>query len=148
MAGRNDLEITVVGKPVVAGSAEGTAIVSNQPISFWGGVSHRTGKIIDRRHERLGATITGKVFVFPHGKGSCTGSATLLECIKAGKGPAAIVNLRVDPILALGAILADELYHKTVPILVVAQADFDAIQEGDHLNIEPDGTLRIWTRKS
>jgi predicted aconitase with swiveling domain len=142
------MERTLIGKPVVAGSAEGTAVVSDQPISFWGGVSPRTGEIIDRRHERSGVVITGKVFVFPQGKGSSTGSAVLMEGIKAGTAPAAIVNLQVEPILALGAIVADELYHKTVPIVVLPQEDFDAIQEGDYLVIKPDGTIKIRTRKS
>jgi len=142
------VEKTLIGKPVVAGSAEGTAIVSKQPISFWGGVNPRTGEITDRRHERSGVIVTGKVFVFPQGKGSSTASATLMESIRAGTAPAAIINLKVDPILALGAIVADELYHKTVPIVVLSREDFDAIQEGDHLVVEPNGTIKAETRKT
>jgi predicted aconitase with swiveling domain len=142
------VEKTLIGKPVVAGSAEGTAIVSKQPISFWGGVNPRTGEITDRRHERSGATVTGKVFVFPQGKGSSTASAILMESIRAGTAPAAIINLKVDPILALGAIVADELYHKTIPIVVLSREDFDAIQEGDYLIVEPDGTIKARTRKT
>lgn len=141
------MEKTLIGRPVVAGSAEGTAIVSKQPISFWGGVNPRTGEITDRRHERSGDIVTGKVFVFPHGKGSSTASAILMEAIRAGTAPAAIINLKVAPILALGAIVADELYHKTVPIVVLSREDFDAIQEGDYLVIEPDGTITATTRK-
>ncbi len=142
------MEKTLIGKPVVAGSAAGTAIVSRQPISFWGGVNPRTGEITDRRHERSGAIVTGKVFVFPQGKGSSTASAILMESIRAGTAPAAIINLKVDPILALGAIVADELYHKTVPIVVLSREDFDAIQEGDHLVVEPDGTIKARTHKT
>ena len=134
---------TLIGRPVVAGSAEGVAVVSRQPLSFWGGLSPCTGEIIDRRHERSGTIVTGKVFVFPQGKGSSTGSAVLMEGIKAGTAPAAIVNVKVDPILALGAIVADELYHKTVPVVVLSQEDFDMIQEGDHLTINPDGTIEV-----
>ena len=142
------MEKTLIGKPVVAGSAEGTAIVSEQPISFWGGVNPHTGEITDRRHERSGVIVTGKVFVFPQGKGSSTASATLMESIRAGTAPAAIINLKVDPILALGAIVADELYHKTVPIVVLSREDFDAIQEGDYLIVEPDCTIKARTRKT
>jgi len=133
----------VIGKPVLAGSAEGVALVSKEPLSLWGGLSAQTGEIIDRRHERSGAVVTGKVFVFPQGRGSSTASAILLESVKAGTAPAAIINLKVDPILALGAIVADELYHKIVPIIVVSKEDFDAIQEGDYLEIAPDGTIKI-----
>ena len=142
------MEKTLIGRPVVAGSAEGVALVSNQPISFWGGLDPGTGEIIDRRHERSGAIVTGKVFVFPQGKGSSTASAVLMESIKAGTAPAAIINRNVDPILALGAIVADEMYHKTVPIVVLSPGDFDAIQEGDRLVIEPDGTVGITTEDS
>ena len=134
---------TLIGRSVVAGSAEGTALVSEQPISFWGGVNPRTGEITDRRHERSGAIVAGKVFVFPHGKGSSTASAVLMETIRAGVAPAAIINLKTAPILALGAIVADELYHRTVPIVVLSKEDFDTIQEGDHLVVEPDGTIEV-----
>jgi len=132
---------TFTGKPVVAGAAEGTAIVSAEPISFWGGLSPRTGEITDRRHELSGAIVAGKVFVFPHGKGSSTASAILMEAVRAGTAPAAIINLKVAPILALGAIIAEELYHRTVPIVVLSREDFDAIQEGDHVVVELDGTV-------
>ena len=71
-----------------------------------------------------------------------------MESIRAGTAPAAIINLKVDPILALGAIVADELYHKTVPIVVLSREDFDAIQEGDYLIVEPDGTIKARTRKT
>jgi len=148
MSGGKAVERIVMGDLVVAGSAEGVAIVSEQPISFWGGFNPQTGEIIDRRHERSGAIVAGKVFVFPQGKGSSTGSAALMESIRAGTAPAAIINLKVDPILALGAILADELYHKTVPIVVLSREDFDAIQEGDYLIVEPDGTIKARTRKT
>ena len=134
------------GRPVIAGSAEGIALVSGEPLSFWGGLSPRTGEIIDRRHDRSGAVVTGRVFVFPRGKGSSTSSAILLESIRAGTAPAAIINQSTDPILALGAIVADELYHRSVPIVVLPEDAFAAIQDGDHVAIEPDGNVRITER--
>jgi predicted aconitase with swiveling domain len=139
------VEKILTGKPIVAGSAEGAALVSKEPISFWGGVCPRTGEIIDRRHELSGAIVTGRVFVFPQGRGSSTSSATLMESIAAGVAPAAIINLKVEPILALGSIVSDELYHKAVPIVVLTEKDFHSIKENDHLTIEPDGTVKINT---
>ena len=136
-------ERILTGRPVVAGSAEGTALVSKEPLSFWGGLDVNTGQIIDRRHERSGEVVTGRVFVFPRGKGSSTSSATLMESIKTGVAPAAIINLKVDPILALGSIVSDELYNKAVPIVVLNEKDFYSIKEDDHLAIEPDGTVKI-----
>jgi predicted aconitase with swiveling domain len=137
------VEKILTGKPIVAGSAQGAALVSKEPISFWGGVCPRTGEIIDRRHELSGAIVTGRVFVFPQGRGSSTSSATLMESIAAGVAPAAIINLKVEPILALGSIVSDELYHQAVPIVVLQEKDFFSIKENDHLTIEPDGTVKV-----
>jgi len=119
------------------------AVVSTQPISLWGGLDPQTGKIIDKRHERCGEVVTGKVFVFPGGKGSSTASAVLLESIRVGTAPAAIINTHVDPILALGAIVAEKLYHKTVPVVVLSREDHATIIHGDYLIIKPDGTIEI-----
>jgi len=138
----------LMGKPVVAGEAEGCALVSKEPLSFWGGICPHTGEIIDRRHERSGAIVTGRVFVFPQGRGSSTSSATLLESIKTGVAPAAIINLKVDPILALGSIVADELYHQVIPIVVLSKEDFFSIKQDDYLTIEPDGKVMVSTKSS
>jgi predicted aconitase with swiveling domain len=138
-------ERTLHGKSIVAGSAAGKALVSKEPLSFWGGISPSTGEIIDRRHERSGANVAGRIFVFPQGKGSSTSSATLMESIKTGVAPVAIINLKVDPILALGSIVSDELYHKAVPIVILAEKDFYSINEDDHLTIEPNGTVKVNT---
>jgi predicted aconitase with swiveling domain len=137
------MERTMTGRAVVPGSAEGTALVTAEPLSLWGGLNAHTGEIIDRRHERSGEIVSGRVFVFPQGRGSSTSSAILLESVKTGTAPAAIINSRLDPILALGSILADELYHKPVPIVVLSQADFDSIREGDYVLIQPDGTVHV-----
>jgi len=138
-------ERTLTGRPIVAGSAEGTALISKEPLSFWGGFCPRTGEIIDRRHERSGANVAGRIFIFPQGKGSSTSSATLMESIKTGVAPAAIINLKVDPILALGSIVSDEMYHKAVPIVILAENDFYSIKEDDHLIIETNGTVKVKT---
>jgi predicted aconitase with swiveling domain len=137
------MEKILNGRPVVAGSAEGVALVSSQPISFWGGINPRTGEITDRRHEKSGETVTGRVFVFPRGKGSSTASAILMESIRAGVAPAAIINMKVDPILALGSIVSDELFNQSVPIVVLPEKDFLSIKDGDHITIEPDGKVKV-----
>jgi len=131
------------GRALVAGRAEGIALVSAQPLSFWGGLDPHTGEIIDRRHDRSGEIVTGRVFVFPRGKGSSTGSAIFLESIKAGTAPAAIINAAVDPILAVGPIVAEELYHRSVPVVVLQPQEFCSIKDGDSLVIETDGTVRV-----
>ena len=131
------------GRPVVPGSARGEAVVSARPISLWGGLDAKTGEVIDRRHDCSGRFVTGKVFVFPWGKGSSTGSAILLESVRLGKAPAAIINCATDPIAALGSIIADELYSKPVPIVLLGEADFGTIADGDRISIAPDGAVTV-----
>ena len=137
------MERVLKGKVVIAGEARGEAVVSSEPISFWGGLDPRTGEVIDRRHECSGQNVKGKVFVFPTGRGSSTASAILLEAVRTGVAPAAIINLKVDPILAIGSIVADEMYEKTVPIVLLDEEAFGAIEQGDSVIIEADGTVRI-----
>jgi len=137
------VERILIGKPVVAGSAEGVALVCREPLSLWGGLNPRTGEIIDRRHALSGEMAAGRVLVLPQGKGSSTGSAILLESVRSGVAPAAIINLKADPIIALGSIVADELYNKPVPIVVLPEEAFYSINKGDQLTIEPDGTVRV-----
>jgi predicted aconitase with swiveling domain len=84
-------------------------------------------------------------FVFPKGKGSSTASGILLESIRAGTAPAAIINLKTDPILALGAIVADELYHRSLAIVTLDEDAFYSIKEGDYLVIRPNGTVMVTT---
>jgi len=135
--------VRLSGWAILPGAALGTAVVSQEPISFWGGVNPSTGEVIDRRHDCSGAVISGKIFVFPTGKGSSTGSAVLMESIRRGTAPSAIINYKVDPILALGAIIAEELYKKTMPIIILSPQDFALIHEGDALSIQPDGTVLV-----
>jgi predicted aconitase with swiveling domain len=137
------MEITLRGRALVAGSAEGRALVSREPLSFWGGLDPATGEISDRRHDRAGANVAGRVFVFPCGRGSSTSSATLMESVRCGTAPAAIVNAEVDSILALGSIVADEMYGKPVPIVIVPREAFDQIREDDRIAVHADGRLTI-----
>ncbi len=119
------------------------AVVSRMPLSFWGGLDPATGRITDRLHDRFGEVVAGRVFAFPTGKGSSTASAVLLESVRLGTAPAAIINSSLDPILALGAIVADELYGRFPPVVVVPEEAFAALADGDEVAVEPDGTVEV-----
>jgi uncharacterized protein len=108
------------GRTLVPGTAEGRALVLDEPLSFWGGVDPETGEITDVRHPQHGASIAGRILVMPSGRGSSSSSSVLAESIRAGTAPAAIVLGEADPILALAAIVARELYGKTTPVVVAA----------------------------
>lgn len=95
------------GRVIVPGVAQGLALVSDRPIGFLGGVDPDTGIITEVGHPLQGQCIAGRVLVFPTGKGSTVGSYTLYRLAAAGLAPAAIVNARSEPIVAVGALLGN-----------------------------------------
>ena len=126
---------------MVAGSAEGVALVAEDPLSFWGGLDAATGEVIDRRHGLSGQIVTGRVLVMPYSRGSSTTSTVLLEAIRAGTAPAAIVASCADPMLALGSIVAGELYHRRVPVVALEEADYNRLRTWDRVVIHPGGAV-------
>ena len=105
-------------RTLVAGTAVGPVLVLDEPLSFWGGLDPETGDVVDVRHPQRGANVVGRILVMPSGRGSSSSSSVLAEAIRAGTAPAAIVLGEADPILALGAIVARELYGKVTPVVV------------------------------
>ena len=98
--------LLVRGRGLVEGVGEGEILVSQHPISFYGGVDPLTGVIKDPSSPLQGKCVEGKILVFPHGKGSTVGSYVLLSLKDAGKAPAAIVNTLSEPIIIVGCVLA------------------------------------------
>jgi predicted aconitase with swiveling domain len=90
-------------------AAVGNGLVLSAPISFWGGVDPKTGRIVDVRHPEHGVEIGGSVLFLPGTIGSSSASAVLLELVRAGMAPAAIVLHELDAILLLGLIVAREM---------------------------------------
>jgi predicted aconitase with swiveling domain len=125
------------GKGVTSGKGAGPALVTKQMFGFWGGVDPSTGIIIDQRHELYGENIKGKVFVFPEGRGSTVGAAVILELVRCGNAPAAIINSRTEGILAAGGILADKLYNCPLPIVDSLDVDpITSIMTGDWVEVD------------
>ena len=107
------------GECVVAGSAAGPAAWLDEPLSFWGGFDTSDGVVIEPAHPQRGLSLAGKVLVMAQAKGSSSSSSVLAEAIRNGTGPVAIVMRERDLIVALGCIVADELYGRTVPLAVL-----------------------------
>jgi predicted aconitase with swiveling domain len=97
----------LIGRIIFAGSASGTALVTTQAISFFGGIDPETGIVVERGHQLEGMSIAGKVLIFPTGKGSTVGSYTLYRLKHNGKAPAAILNANCETITAVGCIIAE-----------------------------------------
>ena len=131
------------GTPLVPGEAAGEALVSREPLSFWGGFDHLTGEIIDRRHPLAGRIAAGRVLALPHARGSSTTTAVLLEAVRAGTAPAAILTTGPETFFALAAIVADEMYRRAFPVVVIPSEDFDSLESGVLLRVAPDGTITV-----
>lgn len=122
-------------RTLVAGHAAGLALVLHAPLSFWGGLDAGSGELIDTHHPQRGAFLTDRILVMPSGRGSSSSSYVLAEAIRAGTGPAAIVLREPDGIIALGAIVARELYGATIPVVVLDPDAFDAIVDGTSVDL-------------
>ena len=129
------------GDPLVAGPAKGEALVSREPLSFWGGFDHRSGEIIDRRHPLSGKNAAGRILVLPHARGSSTTTAVLLEAVRAGTAPAAILTTGPETFFALASIVAEEMFGAGFPVVVIPEAVLLSLQSGMDLRLSPDGTI-------
>jgi predicted aconitase with swiveling domain len=99
--------LIIRGRGISRGTGTGPLLVSPAPISFLSGVDPDTGTIVETGHPLRGERITGKVIAFDYGKGSTVGSYILYALGRNGKGPAAIINTEAEPIVAVGAIIAN-----------------------------------------
>ena len=132
-------EIMLKGHKVAKGRAQGEALLSQSPISFYGGVNPETGLIVEKGHELEGRSITEKILIFPVGKGSTAGSYQIYELAYYKKAPKAIINLRADSIVATGAIISN------IPMMdKLEQNPLEIIKTGDLVEVDADqGIVRI-----
>lgn len=137
------MDNVIQGRALVEGEAAGLALWSDQPLSFWGGYDQNTGEIIDRRHPLSGKVGTNRVIAIPHTRGSSTTTAVLLESVRRGKAPAAIITTGVASFLALASIVAEELYGRNFPVVMVDEEDFGRIDSGQWISINVDGVIEI-----
>lgn len=126
---------------MIHGEAAGIVLRLDEPLSFWGGLDPETGLIIDARHPQRGESVSGRVIVMATGRGSSSASSTLVEAIGQGTAPIAIVLAEADDIIALGAVVADELYGLLMPVVVVNEDDFASLSTGDHVSISAAGEI-------
>lgn len=130
-------------KVLIESEASGPLVYSQEPLSFWGGFDSHSGEVIDRRHELSGEILTGKLLAFPGSRGSSSGSGVLLEAIRNRTAPAAIITNEPDHILTLAALLAQELYGRSVAIAVAPPDFFEwaSTHNGTKLILNKDGSV-------
>jgi len=118
------------GRTISPGKVKGVALVSRDPIGFYGGIDIKTGIVIEKGHSLEGKCVKDKILVFPCGKGSTVGSYVIYGLKKNGVAPKGIINKETETIVATGVILA--------AIPCVDKIDIDQIKDGDTLVLNAD----------
>ena len=131
------------GHRVSKGKASGEAMVSKLPISFFGGVDPATGIINDKDNELNGLSVTGKILIFPVGKGSSGGSYRLYEMMRSSTAPAGMINLHAEPVIAVGAIFSG------IPMVdKLDRNPLELIKSGDYVELDADaGMVKVISSK-
>jgi len=137
------MKIVLRGRKVIGGVAEGEAVVTKEAVSFLGGVNPDNGLVVERGHELEGQSITGKIFVFPHGKGSTAGPYIIYAMAKRKTAPVAMINVVAEPIIAVGAAMGN------IPLVDrLDENPLEMISTGDYVKIDGDqGIVEIIKRK-
>ncbi|EMR74938.1 putative aconitase subunit 2 [Thermoplasmatales archaeon SCGC AB-540-F20] len=121
------------GRMISPGKTESVAIVSEEPIGFYGGIDIKTGIVIEKDHPLEGRSVKDKILVFPCGKGSTVGSYVIYGLKKNGVAPSGIINEETETIVATGVILAD--------IPCVDQIEIGKIKDGDTVLLDADNGI-------
>lgn len=117
---------------VSPGRASGPALVTGEAISFLGNVDPESGMVVDPEHELYGQSIAGCVLIFPGGKGSTVGSYVIYQLRKRGIAPVAMINLRSEPIVAVGAIISG------IPLVDRVSLEVLMIGSGSTVEVDAD----------
>jgi len=124
---------TLKGRLISGGKAEGIALVTKDPIVFNLGIDAETGIITEEGHELKGQSVTGKVLIFPFGKGSTGGAYTIFRMGKKKTGPAAMICQYSEILTTIGAMLGE------IPTVdQVSEEDLSRIATGDHVKVNAD----------
>jgi uncharacterized protein len=124
-----------------AGTSEGAVLLLDEPLSFWGGFDPRSGIIIDVHHPQRGQCLKDKILMMVESRGSGSAPGNLAEAIRLGTAPAAIILVKPDINLAIGATVAQTLYGKTCVILAVSAQKFSKLSNHAYLHISHDGNV-------
>jgi len=121
-------DTTLHGECLVPGSARGRLALLSAPLSLWGGFDLETGRVCDVNHPQHGMTIAGRILAMPGGRGSSSSSSVLLASARLGIQPLAIILAERDPILTVGALVAEDLYGVSIPVLRLSGAGLQKLQ--------------------
>lgn len=120
---------SISARSILSGSADGPIIDTEEALSFWGGVDPATGRVIDVHHPLHGLCLTDGILMMPSSRGSCTSSGVLLDMALTGRAPAALVFSEAEDVLTLGALIAAEMFGKSLPVLRLSRDAFKALAQ-------------------
>lgn len=129
------------GLAIVSGRASGPVVACAEGLSFWGGVDPATGTVIDAHHPLHGQCLSGALLTMPTSRGSCSGSGVLLELVLGARAPAALLFREPESVLTLGALVAREMFGRTLPVLRLPPDTSDTVAGASWAEID-DGMLR------
>lgn len=125
----------IEGKALVKGRAAGSLVISQEPFSFFGGLDFSTGNIVDPRSDVFRENLKDKVFAYPRGKGSSSTAGVILEALRQGVAPKAIINVESEKILAVGVIVAEVVFGWSLPIVSISEEDYQKLARSDFIEI-------------
>ena len=136
--------LTLHGRKVVGGYAEGEALVTHDTISGWGGINPMNGTVIETRHELRGQTFKDKVLVFPGAKGSSGWSVAFHLTRLTGTAPKALIFKEMTTKIALGAVVM-----RVPAVTDLDQDPLQLIRSGDWVIVDGDrGIVQVLRRAS
>lgn len=128
-------QLTLKCKNVIAASARLKLVSSHDSFSFVGGVNIQNGDISDYRHANYQENITGKAFAFPFGRGSSGAGLVLMEMLRIGTAPAAIINVYTDPVILTGPLICKHFYNQILPVINVSEEDYEKLVNAKEIEI-------------
>ncbi|MFC1798280.1 aconitase X swivel domain-containing protein [Thermodesulfobacteriota bacterium] len=135
-------DIILKGHKIWGGCTEGEALVSKSAFGFYPGLDPKTGIVTEKGHELEGQKLTGRILVYPRGKGSTTGAYILYAAAREGTGPKAIINVEADGVVAVGAVISN------IPLIdKLDQNPIEVISNGDKVSIDADNGIVKITKK-
>ena len=118
-------------------------MVLDEPLSFWGGFDPATGTVIDQAHPQAGESITAKIVAMASSRGSAGSPGALAESLRLGTGPAAIVLGQADINVAVAALVVEELYQRSCPVVEIPPASLRVLESGGRVSIDENGTVTV-----
>ncbi len=124
--------ITLKGRKVIGGKAEGEALVSKKPLMGWGNVNVKEGFTVERNHPLFEVPFKGKVLVFtePRGSGGFVGYGRTREF---GTHPSAFLYRKGNNLTVFAAM------NMKVPTITDFDQDpTEVIETGDMVIVNGD----------